>query len=52
MAAEADVWDVFVHVCHEQLKDQMNKQTGMHDGIFEVLSRINSYVREGHTLPT
>jgi hypothetical protein len=30
----------------------MNKQVGMHDGIFEVLSRINAYMREGNTLPT
>lgn len=29
----------------------MNKQAGLHDGIYEVLKRIGDYVKEGHTLP-
>ncbi|KAI9912640.1 hypothetical protein PsorP6_006492 [Peronosclerospora sorghi] len=35
-----------------KFKDQMNKQTGMHDGIYEVLRRIGDYVKEGHVLPS
>ncbi|GLE07681.1 hypothetical protein PINS_up018284 [Pythium insidiosum] len=40
--------------CNElllELKDQMNRQAGMHEGIFEVLARINAFVKEGNTLP-
>lgn len=29
----------------------MNKQSGMHEGIYEVLRRIGDYVKEGHVLP-
>lgn len=29
----------------------MNKQTGMHEGIYEVLRRIGDFVKEGHVLP-
>lgn len=29
----------------------MNKQSGMHDGIYELLRRIGDFVREGHALP-
>ncbi|KAE9348696.1 hypothetical protein PF008_g7227 [Phytophthora fragariae] len=35
-----------------KFKDQMNKQNGMHEGIYEVLRRIGDFVKEGHTLPT
>jgi hypothetical protein len=34
-----------------QFKDQMNKQMGMHDGIYEVLKRIGDFVKDGNTLP-
>jgi hypothetical protein len=29
----------------------MNKQMGMHDGIYEVLKRIGDFVKDGNTLP-
>lgn len=29
----------------------MNKQTGMHEGVYEVLRRIGDFVKEGHVLP-
>ncbi|UIZ24302.1 hypothetical protein KXD40_008515 [Peronospora effusa] len=35
-----------------KFKDQMNKQDGMHEGIYEVLRRIGGFVKEGHALPT
>ncbi|CAH0474186.1 unnamed protein product [Peronospora belbahrii] len=35
-----------------KFKDQMNKQNGMHEGIYEVLRRIGGFVKEGHVLPT
>ncbi|CAI5734799.1 unnamed protein product [Peronospora destructor] len=35
-----------------KFKDQMNKQNGMHEGIYEVLRRIGGFVKEGHALPT
>ncbi|KAF1332129.1 Transcription factor iie, partial [Globisporangium splendens] len=35
-----------------KFKDQMNKQAGMHEGIYEVLRRIGDFVKEGHVLPT
>nr|CCA18100.1 conserved hypothetical protein [Albugo laibachii Nc14] len=35
-----------------KFKDQMNKQNGMHDGIYELLRRIGDFVREGHALPS
>ncbi|KAL0587463.1 hypothetical protein ABG067_002759 [Albugo candida] len=35
-----------------KFKDQMNKQSGMHDGIYELLRRIGDFVREGHALPS
>lgn len=39
-------------LCDElQFKDQMNKQTGMHEGVYEVLRRIGDFVKEGHVLP-
>ncbi|CEG42978.1 transcription factor iie [Plasmopara halstedii] len=34
-----------------KFKDQMNKQKGNHDGIYEVLRRIGDFVKEGHALP-
>ncbi|GAB9467703.1 hypothetical protein Gpo141_00005040 [Globisporangium polare] len=34
-----------------KFKDQMNKQTGMHEGVYEVLRRIGDFVKEGHVLP-
>ncbi|CAI5741533.1 unnamed protein product [Hyaloperonospora brassicae] len=34
-----------------KFKDQMNKQNGMHEGIYEVLRRIGDFVKEGHVLP-
>jgi transcription initiation factor TFIIE subunit alpha len=34
-----------------KFKDQMNKQNGMHEGIYEVLRRIGDFVKEGHALP-
>ncbi|RLN97594.1 hypothetical protein BBJ28_00011444 [Nothophytophthora sp. Chile5] len=35
-----------------KFKDQMNKQNGLHDGIYEVLRRIGDFVKEGHALPS
>ncbi|KAF1786096.1 TFIIEalpha/SarR/Rpc3 HTH domain [Phytophthora cactorum] len=34
-----------------KFKDQMNKQNGMHEGLYEVLRRIGDFVKEGHALP-
>lgn len=29
----------------------MNKQSNLHDGIYEVVKRIGEYVKDGNTLP-
>ncbi|TMW55182.1 hypothetical protein Poli38472_013944 [Pythium oligandrum] len=41
-----------IQALDRKLKDQMNRQAGMREGIFEVLKRINDYVKEGNVLPT
>ncbi|TDH70098.1 hypothetical protein CCR75_008218 [Bremia lactucae] len=43
---------VRIQSLQRKFKDQMNKQQGMHDGIYEVLRRIGDFVKQGQVLPT